>query len=56
MALHYENVKSIVHAACDKKLKSDIIHRDDLEEVLTDVLFRFISSDSIKQHLKDSIK
>lgn len=56
MSLIYSNVENIVHAACAEKLKSDVIHRDELEKVLTDVLFRFINSESIKQHLKNTIK
>lgn len=56
MSLIYSNVENIVHAACEEKLKSDVIHRDELEKVLTDVLFRFINSESVKQHLKNAIK
>lgn len=56
MSLIYSDVENIVHAACSEKLKSDVVHRDDLEKVLTDVLFRFINSNSVKQQLKNTIK
>ena len=55
MSLMYTEVENIVSAVCDKTLKSDVIHRDELEKVLSSVLFRFINSDSIKQHLKNTI-
>lgn len=56
MALHHGELKTIVSAACSDKLKSDIVHRDELEDVLTDILSRVLNSESVKQHLKSQLK
>lgn len=56
MALHYDDLKSIVTSVCADKIKSDVIHRDELEDVLTDILSRVLNSESVKQHLKSQLK